>query len=312
MNYKTHKWKWLLGLGLAVALIIGGSWWHFAGEEGPDPFAALLTPPTRGNAEDARTLMASVPDRLASYRSVQANLRQRVNLMGCEMTGTGAYLQGDPTRHLTRLEFRLQFDEAVLSWKQVCDGRALWSSEKGIQGNTRISRVNLEDFLAAERKKAKKADDNFNPAAMGWGAGGLPQFMANLNNAFEFSRVDTGYLDNMPARIVYGTWRPQRLGKLFKEGAPAADKPLDPRIVPEHLPQIVVVTLGADDLFPYRIEFLRQAADGQLQPTVTMELFQVNYRAELSDAQFEFDPGEVEIRDGTQDFINSLQWTAGE
>ncbi|MDA7980784.1 MAG: hypothetical protein MPJ50_18670 [Pirellulales bacterium] len=301
MNYKAHKWKWLIGLGFCAAIASGVLWWQFDDQEEFDPMAEFVTPVSRKNAKDAQELMAAVPNQLAAYTSLQANLRQRVNLLGCEMTGAGSYLQGDPHRRQTRLEFRLQFEEAVLSWRQFCDGRSLWSAKKGLDGRTKISRVDLRDI---------DRQDPQAPNAFAWGAGGLPQFMASLDDAFEFVRVDKGWLDDMPARIVHGRWHPERLEKVIKEEPPPEGEPWDVTLIPDHLPQAIAVTLGADDLFPYRIEFFRANEQGKLVAIVTMELFEVDYRAELTDAQFEFDPGEVEIRDGTQDFLKVLNWTA--
>ncbi len=303
MNYKTHKWKWLFGLGLFAALISGGLWWYFDGPETPNAFAEFVEPVSQRNVQEAQDLMDEVPEQLAGYTSLQANLRQRVNLLGCEMVGAGSYLQGDPRRKQTRFEFRLQFEEAVLSWRQFCDGRSLWSAKKGLDGRTKISRVDLRDITP-------QADEP-ELDSLNWGAGGLPQFMASLRDAFIFTRMEKGWLDEMPAKIVRGRWNPERLAKLLKEELPADGEPLDHEMVPEHLPQAIEITLGSDDLFPYRIEFLRMNETGELVATVTMELFEVDYRAELTDAQFEFDPGEVEIRDGTQDFLKVLNWTAG-
>lgn len=303
MNYKTHKWKWLFGLGLFAAATGGALWWYFDGEETPDALAEFTAPVSQQNAQKAQTEMAFVPKALSRYASLSAKVRQRVNLLGCEMIGAGDYLQGDPRRRQTRFVFRLQFEEAVLSWRQFCDGRSLWSAKKGLDGRTKVARVDLGDLQEDEAEAAMP-----NPVA--WGAGGLPQFMDSLDDAFIFTRIDADWLDDMPVHIVRGRWDPERLEKLVKEGLPPDSSAVEPELIPAHLPQAVSVTLGKDDHFPYRIEFLRTNELGELVPTVTMELFEVDYRAELTDAQFEFDPGEVEIRDGTQDFLKVLNWTA--
>ncbi len=86
MNYKTHKWKWLLGLGVSAAIVGTALWWHFDDQEKPDAFVEVVEPISSKNATEAQEMMAKVPGQLASYASLQASLRQRVNLLGCEMT----------------------------------------------------------------------------------------------------------------------------------------------------------------------------------------------------------------------------------
>ena len=89
-------------------------------------------------------------------------------------------------------------------------------------------------------------------------------------------------------------------------------KPVDTTKLPKHLPDRVLLLLGQEDLFPYRIEYRRQldkkeAAGGEeSRAVVTMELFEVNLNAPAEPTRFLYNPGSMEPEDQTQAFLGSI------
>jgi hypothetical protein len=80
--------------------------------------------------------------------------------------------------------------------------------------------------------------------------------------------------------------------------------------VPDH----VLLLLGAEDLFPYRVEFRRtlpveEGAEGgppKSRALVMLELYEVALDAPIDPAQFHFDPGTRQVTDVTSDTIKAL------
>ena len=87
-------------------------------------------------------------------------------------------------------------------------------------------------------------------------------------------------------------------------------EPIDLSKLPEHLPNQVLLLLGEDDLFPYRIEYRRtvdpDAASPSSRPVVTMQLFEVVTDAPIPPHRFHYNPGEMEYEDETEQFLKSL------
>jgi hypothetical protein len=94
----------------------------------------------------------------------------------------------------------------------------------------------------------------------------------------------------------------------------------------EHLPDAVQLTLGRDQvfpLFPYRIEYLRTrrrsavvgvAAGSEfvVEPLVTMELFELRQRPDLTPSHFVSPLSNAEARDLTSEYLRKLGLTAPE
>jgi hypothetical protein len=119
---------------------------------------------------------------------------------------------------------------------------------------------------------------------------------------------------SVPVFAVAGHWKPERLAAILgnKDGTPAdAD-----RKIPARLPREVLLLVGQADLFPYRIEYRRDAsaADGNAAPyqlsaapMVMLELSDVTFDASIAASQFDYAPGDTEWSDRTAERLDRLR-----
>jgi hypothetical protein len=97
-------------------------------------------------------------------------------------------------------------------------------------------------------------------------------------------------------------WLPDQRARI-EEGKPALlDK------LPPALPDHVVLLLGRDDLFPYRIEYRRTATEateaGETDPIlVAIDLYDVRFDQPLDERLFEFEPGPMPWTDETDRYL---------
>ena len=122
----------------------------------------------------------------------------------------------------------------------------------------------------------------------------------------------------MPVWIVFGTWRPEALAAISPELAKQATegKPLDLKKLPPQMPEEVLLYLGQDDLFPYRIEYRRRpmkqgkgASDvsREAMPILTVELYEVRLNSPIDPRQFAYQPGSLEVLDTTDHVLKGLK-----
>ena len=90
-------------------------------------------------------------------------------------------------------------------------------------------------------------------------------------------------------------------------------EPPDTSKLPEYLLDQVVLLLGREDLFPYRIEYRRTTSEKASHPggptsraLVTMDLFEVNINVPIDPARFIYSPGDIEFSDQTAAFLQTL------
>lgn len=268
--------------------------------------------PGRQSNARAEQLLAEARARLAAHRSITAAIRQQVNLYRQQLVGSGTYLQAASETPRLRFELTLRVDDQVASFQQVCDGQYLWiRRQTQLHGPPDLGRVDLARVLSAV-----EAPDGAPPAggagavggmppALGWG--GLPQLLEALDRAFEFATVSDGQLRGRGVHALRGQWTAEHLARWLpdqkariEEGKPALlDK------LPPALPDHVVVLLGRDDLFPYRIEYRRTAGEaGETdQILVAIDLYDVRFDQPLDERLFEFEPGPMPWTDETDRYL---------
>jgi hypothetical protein len=71
------------------------------------------------------------------------------------------------------------------------------------------------------------------------------------------------------------------------------------------VPDQVVVTLGRDDWFPYRIEFLRTDGDSS-ESLLVAEFYDVQWNMPLDQRLFVYQPGAAPVTEFTGQFISNL------
>ncbi len=217
---------------------------------------------------------------------------------------------------MVRLELRIKVGDQVSSLLQVLApptpaGHYLWTHRK-LPGEVKLSRIDVVRVA----KALQKAEHGPGSATEGvlLGLGGLPKLVRGFRAAFDFDSAERGHFDGRGVWRIRGQWKPDRLAKMLpnQKAAIEAGEPPDLSKLREHLPDHVVLMLGREDLFPYRIEYRRgigETAGGrnESRALVTMELFDVKFNVPIDRRRFLYDPGNAEFSDETSSFINSLR-----
>ncbi len=210
-----------------------------------------------------------------------------------------------------RMVLKLQVGDKTSSLLQVCDGQFLWTN-RNLHGQSKLTRLDV-----ARAEGALRQADNASPREdlrILPGIGGLAKVLRGLSAAFEFTAAEPGRWgkEQRPVWKLHGQWRVRWLTKILPDQKEAllAGQPPDLSKLPPHLPDRVVLLLGQDDLFPYRIEYRRLTSSGSEQSTtralVTMQLFNVALNVPLDPTLFSYQPGDLEYTDETGRFLKQL------
>jgi hypothetical protein len=293
--------------------------------------AAASTTGVAAEIEPRQPLVRQAAASLAALESVNVKLRLRVDLFGQQLAGSGRYLQGASLSRKFRYELKLQLGDTFSSVQQVCDGQSLWIRRQ-IEGPPTVARVDLAkvdaavDFSRVDASAPRDAGPN---AALpmlplggrGLAAGGLAGVLLGLDRAFDFRTATEATIGDVPMRAVTGTWRPSRLARMLpdQKAAIEAGGRVDLSKLPVHMPDHVVVYLGRDDKFPYRIDYRRStdgdplaaAIDASTATTlVSMELFEARFGSAVDPQEFIYTPGSTPVADETAAYLAELGLTA--
>jgi hypothetical protein len=261
---------------------------------------------------DVNLLVASAVTAAAAQPAVAAKIRQRISLYGQQLVGTGAYWQqgkGDARRY--RLELKVQVADGLTSVEQVCTGSMLWLHED-LHDHSSLTWIDmLRVREALNRQSAARATPAF---ALELPIGGLPNLLENLQAAFQFGNVEEKKLDQLSVYRLEGQWKPAALGELLADQRDKllAGQAADWKKVSEAIPQRIVLTLGQDDLFPYRIEYLREQPGKKGTPPVmqvmlVVELFEVQLAVPVDPRRFVYEPANrARASDGTAAYLKKL------
>jgi hypothetical protein len=206
---------------------------------------------------------------------------------------------------------RLRLDDDFSSLLQVCDGHYIWNYNQIFAQETLI-RIDLDRV----NQRLEEAGKSQPPPTGGLsGVGGLPRLMQSIGSSFNFVRADqTRLRGQVPTWRLEGLWTPARLAQLLPEQAKAIQggKAPDLSRLPTHAPDRVVVFLGADDLFPYRIEYHRQL-DKKASPAATsdrimteIDFYDVAFDVPIPPSRFIYSPGNLPPTDGTDQFLSAM------
>jgi hypothetical protein len=276
--------------------------------------AAAETTATKPLATTGQRLIQRAAENLAQQPALAARLRQRAQVLGQHLVGSGTYQQLRIDQQIRiRLELRLQASERKTTLLQINDGATLWTrrdeGEKTSVGYVDLRRVH-------EAISQANAIGNRSGPGDALAFGGLPELLRRLNENFAFVEPVAGKFASVPVWIVRGHWKPDQLASYLPDGKmdgdPMSDAPWDR--LPAHLPHSVELCLGRDDflpLFPYRIEYSRRATapEGQpdatpvKQPLVTIELFEVRRNFDYDPLLFVYQLGEQVVEDQTAAYL---------
>ena len=264
-----------------------------------------------GGDPRAEEILAHAIAMLERCPSFSAKTRQSVHLYGKHLVGSGDYLeQRIDGVHRFRVELKMQVGEELLSLLHVCDGRYLWRCES-YQGKGSAERVDLARVARALEARTEP----LSPEQLQWRTrlGGLADLLRDLRDHFEFTAVaPTVLADQTPVFRLDGSWRADRLASLSQSDGPPPKSGKSPAArLPEHIPDRVVLFLGRDDLFPFRVEYRRRLesllpGDTEDRITVAMDLFEVSFNPAVNPSKFAFTPGNLEHTDQTDQFLERL------
>lgn len=274
--------------------------------------------PASGAKGGGDLLIERVAKTLDAHQAIIARLRQRVDLFGRQLIGTGRYLQQESAvGRQVRLELKNGIGEEITTLEQVCDGKYLWqfSDLREEPIITRIDMLRVRQALAENPRRAAAV------SMTDLGLYGLPALIDGLRRTFRFDRVEAGKLDVMPVWVLTGTWQPDALEFISKDLAKqaVAGERLDLKKLPPQVPEEVQLYVGQDDLFPYRIEFRRRPSSqgrggkgaddssAPLAPVVIVELYEVRLNAPIDPRHFEYQPGKLEWYDATENYLKPLR-----
>ncbi len=324
------------GIGGVVKMAVGQT------ESGNRPPGLLAEPgqgsgapsvPPAANITDGNALVAQAARRVQAEPSVQAQIRFRIDAGGQNLLGNGLYLQlGDGPEKLLRFDLKLQVANRTAALQQISGQQYFWVRRDLPPANHKVSRVNLRAIRQAIAKQNVLNDKDHDltgtplrsPGDDAWLLlGGLPALLEALHRDFEFGAARAGEIEfpaagdgrahRLPVWAVSGTWKKERWEALTA----TADK--SKTSLPPSLPQRVDLVLGRNErtfeLFPYRVIYYageKTSGAGQgaqaanLTPMVSLELFNVQAAAELDPRDFDYNPGEQEVEDLTQAYLQKL------
>lgn len=298
----------------------------------------------------AQTILQAAVRAIEGHDCVSARIVQQVDLFDKQLVGKGVYLQqrmsrgqlppdgntaplgplavkdaqtkpggeGSWDRLLIRLELRIQVGEQQSTLLQVLSpptpaGHYLWTYRK-LPDEEKLGRVDVVRAVQA-LDTARHAPGPGNEGMLS-GLGGLPRLLRGLQAALDFSSAEQGQFGKLAVWRLQGQWRPDRLARILPQQKAAIEAGELPELgkLPEHLPDRVVLMLGQDDLFPYRIEYRRGVPEKAGEPDdsralVTMELFDVKFDVPVDPTRFIYNRGALGFADETDSFISSLRAT---
>jgi hypothetical protein len=275
---------------------------------------AAAKPPVDSSGQ-AERLVHQAAERLDQYASISAKLRLKADIFNEKIVGSGQYRQGSAASHLLRWDSTLHIGEHVTSMQQIVDGTRLWMYQ-GTSDKSTLRRVELSRVLAVEEGLARTAGK---PPLHGLGLGpigGLPKLLRSLDLSVNFTSLAQARLParfgtqgaEVPVYIARGTWTPAVWAKLLPEQAAEINAGQPPKLkkLPQQVPDQVVVTLGRDDWFPYRIEFLRAVDDSSPKSLFVVELYDVQWNVPLDRQLFSYQPGLLPVIEFTEPFVGNL------
>lgn len=291
--------------------------WWFGWTEVQTPVGPVLStaraqPPSAAQRltadAQARRLLARAGSALSRRKSVAANLSQTIRLYGQELIARGSYLQGPTASRWLSLDLKIKTEPTDAFVQQRCDGQSLWTL-RTVDGLPTLTKVDVP--RVAERRATQSGMPM--PTV---GVGGLAELLLGLERCFEYDAVHEAKLTRGPETLqVYalsGRWRPAMLVHWLPDQRTAIEsgQPADLSKLPPMLPDRVFVLLGRDDLFLYRVEYVRETAGRKSRtdggPFVSLNLDQVEFDQPVDASQFVFERGAVPAADATEVYLSRL------
>ncbi|MCH5378025.1 MAG: hypothetical protein JJ992_29050 [Planctomycetes bacterium] len=263
------------------------------------------------------SLIHRAAQQLAQQEPFQADLRQRVNLFGQSLVGSGTYLQkSSPRGLLVRLDWKIPIADRIASSQQICDGRFLWIRRDLLDGSM-LQRVDLD--RVREALEQEPATGLHQASWEGVAIVGLPRLLDSLDEYFEFGSPRSAALGGVPVWVVEGAWMPRIDADVATDAGGGSTGENTSRADParmSHLPTHVRVVIQQSNWMLQRIEYLRRKSndraeerEGQTAPPrviAAIDVVGLSTGLTLDDGLFVCETGRQEIADYTDHYLRNL------
>ena len=287
---------------------------------GLDPAPANAQRGSQSPTPDPQSLLERAIVRLEGCNSISAKTRQRVELFGKSVVGSGSYLELRTTESLMfRLELKFQLADRGATLLQVCNGPHLWIyRDLGSQDSGDKPSVDEVDVARIARELEEKGQLPKMGMVGDWpGLGGLPKLLRGLYLAFDFTTAEAALAeDRLPVVRLQGQWKPAKLAQLLPEQAAQinAGGAADLGKLPPHVPHYVVLDLEQGGLFPRRIEYWRRLPASPRSPTppenrllTSIDFLDVQINVPVDPSRFQFDPTGLSVSHQTDQYLEMMK-----
>jgi hypothetical protein len=267
-------------------------------------------------SEEAVKLLKEARQRLFSYNSVRASIRQFVALGEHRFEAEGSYTAGpfNPLPQL-RLEYQVRVGNTIGTLLEVCDGQIL-HTQRSLQRidaakaegeaekpEITVTRRDVRAILDAVNKHGATPETILQAEL---GLGGLPALLTSIERVMTFTSVKQEPLGGRPCHLLQGNWKPEFLEQLQQQFQVFG------RSVQSYLPETIRIHLDAETLFPVRIAYWPPPApEGPARPPLlTLEFTDIHLNEPVNAMVFDFVSTGADETDITKEFIQAIQAAA--
>ena len=210
-----------------------------AGPAGPPAAEKPEEPPTPAELD-----IDDAIKKVASLKSVSAELVQEINMLNQKYSIKGSYRKGPNNLIYLRLTVSGLADSEATSL-QVCDGETLWDYQV-VLTSPFYRKMSIKPIL--ERLHSPELDPTLREQAITqMGMSGPETMLLGLRKSMKFNLKEEGELDGKKIWKFRGTWR-SRQGLVGLDGRPVAAG----GFLPPYIPMDATLYLGKEDGWPYQ------------------------------------------------------------
>ena len=273
-------------------------------------------PPTEGEK-----LIDAAIVKVEAIKSVSADLRQELEMLGLQFQLRGTYLKDTGNRFAMKISV-VGLAATNGTMLQVSDGVTLWDYQQILESQS-CRKLGIGPVLAkvnAAGFEPELRDQIINQ----FGLAGPVALLKGLRRTAVFDQKEADTIEGRPVWVLRGLWK-DRTGLVSPDRQPLSQTgPLPP-----YIPKLVAVWIGQDDGWPYEVDMTGQAPtiladtrqrDAFDQPIglpsppapvqiTRIKLFYTNVKLNptINSKDFNFQvPPQVDVQDDTETFVTAL------